>query len=84
MSGTPGFSQVSSVRTERDDGYGKLVAKPDLYHGERNKLEDWLMQVDLFFEFDGAKIPVSKRVALVTTYMRGRGAQSPKPRAQSL
>lgn len=79
MSGTPGSSQVSSVRTERDDGYGKLVAKPDLYHGERSKLEDWLMQVDLFFEFDGAKIPPQKRVALVTTYMRGRALQWMKP-----
>jgi hypothetical protein len=27
------------------------VNKPDLYHGDRAKLDDWLMQWDLFFLF---------------------------------
>jgi hypothetical protein len=30
---------------------GMNVNKPDLYYGERSKLDDWLMQWDLFFTF---------------------------------
>jgi hypothetical protein len=47
------------------------VNKPDLYHGDRAKLDDWLMQWDLFFMFQGEKVPKEKRVTLVSSYMRG-------------
>jgi hypothetical protein len=48
------------------------VNKPDLYHGDRAKLNDWLMQWDLFFMFQGEKVPKKKRVTLVASYMRGK------------
>ncbi len=27
------------------------INKPDIYHGDRTGLEDWLMQVDIYFTF---------------------------------
>ena len=47
------------------------VNKPDLYYGDRAKLDDWIMQWDLFFTFQGDKVPIDKRVILVSSYMRG-------------
>lgn len=55
------------------------VAKPDLYHGERNKLDDWLLQFDLFFEFQGGKVAENKRVTLAASYMRGAAFKWIKP-----
>lgn len=48
------------------------VAQPDLYHGEREKLEDWLMQLDLYLTFQETNLPAQKRTAFAITYMRGR------------
>ena len=55
------------------------VNKPDLYHGERSKLDDWLMQWDLFFMFQGEKIPEIKRVTFVASFMRGSAFKWIKP-----
>jgi hypothetical protein len=48
------------------------VNKPDLYYGERSKLDDWLMQWDLFFMFQGEKIPNIKQVTFAASFMRGQ------------
>jgi hypothetical protein len=56
-----------------------IVNKPDLYHGDRTKLDDWLMQWDLFFLFQGEKIPENKRVVLASSYMRGNAFKWIKP-----
>jgi Retrotransposon gag protein/Zinc knuckle len=55
------------------------TAKPDFYHGDRTKLEDWLLQMDLYFKFDGEKVDPVDKVSLATTYMRGPAAQWIKP-----
>ena len=55
------------------------VNKPDLYHGDRGKLDDWLLQWDLFFMFQGDKVPAEKRVTLVASYMRGNAFKWIKP-----
>ena len=55
------------------------VNKPDLYYGERAKLDEWLMQWDLFFMFQGEKVPEEKRVTLVLSYMRGKAFTWIKP-----
>jgi Retrotransposon gag protein/Zinc knuckle len=61
---------------------GMNVNKPDLYHGDRSKLDDWLMQWDLFFTFQGEKVPEIKRVVLVASYMRGKAFTWIKPFVQ--
>jgi len=48
------------------------VAKPDLFYGEREKLEDWLMQLQLYFAFNGQALPTAQQPAFAITYIRGR------------
>jgi hypothetical protein len=45
--------------------------KPDLYRGERSKLETWLLQVDRHFHIEGDRIEDSDKVVLASTYMKG-------------
>lgn len=44
--------------------------KPDTYHGDRNKLEAWLLQVDRYFHLDN-KIEEADKVVWATTFFRG-------------
>lgn len=60
---TPDASQTGGSTT--------LGNKPDLYHGDRNKLEAWLLQVDRFFHLQGDRIDDENKVVLATTYLRG-------------
>ena len=46
------------------------VAKPEAFDGTRDKLEDWLMKFDLFFMFQGERIPKEKRVTFVATFIK--------------
>ena len=56
---------------------GKIsVAKPDLFYGERNKVDDWLMQLQVYFQFQPEmKLPKEKWPLFTTTYMRGNAYQ---------
>ena len=48
------------------------VAKPDLFYSERNKVNDWLMQLQVYFQFQPEmKLPKEKWSLFTTTYMRG-------------
>lgn len=55
------------------------VNKPDVYRGERHKLENWLIQWDLFFLFQGESVAEEKRVTLVASYMRDAAFNWIKP-----
>ena len=81
MSGTLGSRATPSSSRSNDSDDANVnagtsnvmnVSKPDSYHGERHKLDDWLIQWDLFFLFQGEKVPETKRVTLVASYMRGQ------------
>ena len=48
------------------------VAKPKSFNGTHEKLEDWLMKFDLFFMFQGERIPEEKRVTFVSTFIKDR------------
>ena len=64
--GTP--SEVGGTRTTtRDD---TKVAKPDLYYRDRQGLDDWLTQMEMYFQF--TPIEANKKTLFVTTYLRGR------------
>ena len=52
-------------------GTTNLGNKPDLYYGERRKLEAWLLQVDRFFHLQGDKIEDENKVLTATSYCRG-------------
>jgi hypothetical protein len=53
-------------------GHGGLKVKmPDLFYGDRSKLEDWILQFDRHFHIEGDKIEDVDKVILVSTYMKG-------------
>ena len=61
--------------TPMTDKHSK-ASKPDLFHGDRTKLESWLLQLNLYFhvvdkEHEWAE---KDKVLLAATYMRGRAA----------
>ena len=58
---------------------GPKTGKPDLYHGERIKLEDWILQMDLFFKFSKPPVKEVDKASLAYTYMRGHAARWMKP-----
>ncbi len=55
------------------------VAKLDLFHRERYKLKDWLLQFNLYFKFKDGKIDDDNKACLVALYMRGTAARWVKP-----
>jgi hypothetical protein len=44
--------------------------KPDLFYGERSKLETWILQFDRLFHIEG-QIENEDKVVLASTYMKG-------------
>jgi hypothetical protein len=46
------------------------VCVPDKYHGERNKLKAWLLQMDRHFHVEGDRIADEDKVVIATTYMK--------------
>ena len=68
--GTPsevGGTRTTSTYRDKDD---TKVAKPDLYYGDRQGLDDWITQMETYFQF--TPIESNKRTLFATTYLRGR------------
>ena len=68
-----------------DEDFGPLVTSanvkvktPDLYYGEREKLEDWLIQFNLYFRF-GPPVKEKDKATLASSYLRGKAAKWIKP-----
>ena len=73
---------MSDISIDNDCTYtrkGTKVAKLDLYYRDRSKLEDQLLQFDLFFKFKDDYVDDDDKVSLVATYMRGTAAKQIKP-----
>jgi hypothetical protein len=47
------------------------VQKPNLFYGERAKLETWILQFNRLFHIEGDKVDNSNKVVLASTYMKG-------------
>jgi hypothetical protein len=58
---------------------GNKVARPDLYHGDRTKLEEWILQFDLYFKFNGASMDDDDYAAFMASFMRGAAAKWVRP-----
>lgn len=71
--------QTTPSSAPSNQSHGLKVAKPDLYHGDRSKLEDWLLQFDLFFTFQGSTIQEDQKTKLAASYMRGQAFRWIKP-----
>jgi len=66
-----------STTAEAKDGI--KIAKPDLYYGDRDKLEEWLVQMQLYFSFNRDAIRQGKQPLFAMTYMRGRAQRWSAP-----
>ena len=55
-----------------------VVAKPNLYKGDHNKLNKQLLQQDLFFTFQDQNVPKIQRVTLIASYMRNQALKQIK------
>jgi hypothetical protein len=53
------------------------VAKPDLYYGERDKFEAWVLQMDLYFRF--SKVKEKDQALFAGTFLRGSAEHWAKP-----
>lgn len=53
------------------------INKPDVFKGDRRKLDDWLNQMEIYFFFE--KTPNDQKTLLATTYMRDRAQHWIKP-----
>lgn len=78
---TPSASGSGQRRPTMDEGLDKgvKIAQPDLYYGERDKLESWLTQISLYLAFMGDKIPAAKHATFAITYLRGRAQKWVEP-----
>ena len=79
---TPSESTQTRRHSLDDGSRGSVkIAQPDLYHGERKKLEEWLMQVQLYLRFYDT-VPAKQHTAVAITFMRGDAQKWVQPHLQ--
>ena len=71
-------SSVASTNRASSHDDKMKVAKPDMFYGDRYKLDDWLNQVLLYFGMEG--IPEAKQALIAASYLRGDAQQWIRPR----
>ena len=77
---THGTLSVSNHQHDTNSGRGISVAKPDLFYGDCNKVNNWLMQLQVYFTFqESNQLPANKQPLFATTYMRGNAQKWIKP-----
>lgn len=53
------------------------IGMPDWYYGDRNALDDWINQLDMYLKFN--QVPDDNKTLFATTYLRGRAQHWIKP-----
>lgn len=76
-SGSVAGGDRSSSRQEARADDTKGPAKPDYYYGDRNKLEDWFNQLQIYFIFHQTANAV--KTVYASSYLRGRAQHYFKP-----
>jgi len=67
---TSSTSSTTSRRPSIDEDDKIRINKLDVYHEDRIDLEDWLMQVDIYFTF--YLVPANKKTIFAFTFLRER------------
>ena len=71
---------VSNHQHDTNSGRGISVAKPDLFYGDHDKVDDWLMQLQIYFTFqESNRLPANRQPLFATTYMRVNAQKWIKP-----
>ena len=77
---THGVLSVSNHQHNTNGGRGISVAKPDLFYGDCDKVDDWLMQLQVYFTFqESNRLPANRQPLFAMTYMRGNAQKWIKP-----
>ena len=77
---THGTSSVSYHWYDTSNERGISVTKPDLFYGDHDKVDNWLMQLQVYFTFQRDDLLLtSKQPLFATTYMRGNMQKWIKP-----
>ena len=75
-----GTLSVSNHQHHTNNGRGISTAKPDLFYGDCDKVDDWLMQLQVYFIFqESNRLPANRQPLFATTYMRGNAQKWIKP-----
>jgi len=65
-----------TIEANQDAAQRTKVAKPDLFYGERKKLQMFISQLELYFFFNAPDFPdEDRKVMFAATYLRGTAAQ---------
>jgi hypothetical protein len=72
-------SMDTPKETQEVKGNSCKVARPDLYYGDRNKLEEWILQFDLYFKFNGDNMDDDDYASFMASFMRGAAAKWVRP-----
>jgi hypothetical protein len=68
------MSDTAMDTPESSQTYGRSTLKPhkpDLFYGDRNKLDNWILQFDRLFHIEDDKVEEADKVMLVSTFMKG-------------
>ena len=77
---THGASSISNHQHNTDSGRGISITKPDLFYGDCDKVDDWLMQLQIYFTFqESNQLPANRQPLFTMTYMRGNAQKWIKP-----
>ena len=63
------LAKMTETNDDHRSNTGK-IAKPDLYRGDRTKLDAWLLQWDLYFKLVADSVDETDRGCLVASYLR--------------
>ena len=67
MTLTPDYTDEETIQTN-----SRIKVKVlDLYYGDRDKLNDWLLLVDFYLKF-GPAVKESNKGVLISLFLRGR------------
>jgi len=72
-----------TIEANQDAAQRTKVAKPDLFYGERKKLQMFISQLELYFFFNAPDFPdEDRKVMFAATYLQGTAAQWFEPYLQ--
>jgi len=82
---TPSLSETGRRRNDGDirmtdagpTGNNNKSARPDYFYGDRNALDDWINQMEIYFMFNN--VDDDKKVVFATSFLRGRAQHWIKP-----
>ena len=64
-------SRTSLAKSPSVAPVNKLIAKPDLYYGDRKQLVEWLTQIDMYLKFQ-PEIENNNKMLLTSTFIKER------------